>query len=465
MSFDSDLKPELLAAVRERVGRNLPSAVGLLGDLVKIQSVAWPSFDPRELEISAERVARELSALGLFDFVEVRRSPRPDGTSGAPAVVARRAGDPAAPHVLLYAHHDVQPPGNADDWQTPPFELTMIGERLFGRGSADDKSGIVTHLTALRVLAQESEVRLGLSVFIEGEEEVGSPSFKQFLRDNRADLAADLIIVADSGNIDTETASLTNSLRGLVSQVVTVRTLDHAVHSGMYSGPVPDAMLAMTRLLASLHTESGDVAVAGLVRDSGDAPAFPDELIRREAGVLQGTALIGSESPLELNWFGPAITVIGIDYPAVSVASNTMHPAVTAKISMRIAPSEKPERALELLRAHLRAHAPFGSAIEFGEVELGSGYLAKNGWAQRAAASALELAWGKPQQPIGIGGSIPFIAELAVEFPDAEILVTGVEDGDSRAHAPNESQHLPTLRRAMEAEAILLLHGNSLKRN
>jgi cysteinylglycine-S-conjugate dipeptidase len=465
MSFDSDLNPELLGAVRERIGGEFAAAVGLLGELVKIRSIAWPSFDPRELEVSAQRVAAELTALELFDSVEIRRSLRPDGQPGAPAVVARRAGETDAPHVLLYAHHDVQPPGNPDDWNTAPFELTLSGERVFGRGASDDKAGIVTHLMALKVLAQESKIRLGISVFIEGEEEAGSPSFKQFLQDNRDDLAADLIVVADSGNIDTETASLTNSLRGLVSQVVTVRTLDHAVHSGMYSGPVPDAMLAMTRLLASLHTETGDVAVAGLRRDAGSTPNLPDSVIRSEAGVLAGTQLIGGRAPLEQNWFGPAITVIGIDYPAVSVASNTMHPAVTAKISMRIAPSEKPEHALRLLRQHLTQHVPFDAELEFGEVELGSGYLAKNGWAQRAAASALELAWGKPQQPIGIGGSIPFIAELADEFPAAEILVTGVEDGDSRAHAPNESQHLPTLRRAMEAEAMLLLHGNSLKRN
>lgn len=465
MSFDSDLNPELLSAVRERVGAEFASAVGLLGDLVKIQSIAWPSFDPEQLEVSAQRVADELKALKLFDFVEIRRSLRPDGEAGAPAILARRAGDPSAPHVLLYAHHDVQPPGNPDDWRTPAFELTLLGDRVFGRGAADDKSGIVTHLTALKVLALKPQIRLGISVFIEGEEEAGSPSFGQFLQDNRDDLAADLIIVADSGNIDTETASLTNSLRGLVSQVITVRTLDHAVHSGMFSGPVPDAMLAMTKLLASLHTDSGDVAVAGLKRDSGETPAIPDALVRREAGVLSSTELIGDLAPLEQNWFGPAITVVGIDYPGVSVASNTMHPAVTAKISMRIAPSEQPEHALELLRTHLVENVPFGAQLEFGEVELGRGYLAKNGWAQRAAASALELAWGKPQQPIGIGGSIPFIAELANEFPSAEILVTGVEDGDSRAHAPNESQHLPTLRRAMEAESMLLIHGNSLHRN
>jgi cysteinylglycine-S-conjugate dipeptidase len=464
MSFDSELNPELLSAVRERVGLEFPAAVGLLGDLVKIPSIAWPSFDPEQLEVSARAVAAAFEKLNFFDFVEIRRSLRPDGHPGAPAVVARRAGAPDAPHVLLYAHHDVQPPGDADHWKTPAFEMTLVGDRLYGRGAADDKSGIVTHLTALKLLADQPDLRLGVSVFIEGEEEAGSPSFKQFLSDNRAELAADLIIVADSGNIDTETASLTNSLRGLVSQVFTVKTLDHAVHSGMYSGPVPDAMLAMIRLLASLHTDSGDVAVAGLAQDQGPTPALPESVIRAEAGVLDGTEFIGSRAPLEQNWFGPAITVIGIDYPSVSVASNTMHPAVSAKVSMRVAPSENPERALEMLRSHLVANTPFGAQLEFGEVELGSGYLAKNGWAQRAAASALELAWGKPQQPIGIGGSIPFIADLAREFPGAEILVTGVEDGDSRAHAPNESQHLPTLRRAMEAESMLLIHGNSLHR-
>ena len=465
MGFDSELQADLLTGVRSAVAERFPAAIAKLAELVRIPGIAWESFDAQQLELSATAVQQSLLELGLFDFVDIRRSKTPSGALGAPAVLARRAGAPDAPHVLLYAHHDVQPPGNSADWTTEPFELTLVGDRLYGRGASDDKAGIVTHLTALAVLAELAELRIGLTVFIEGEEEAGSPSFQQFLQDNRDDLAADLIIVADSGNIDTQTASLTTGLRGLVSQVVTVRTLDHAVHSGMFSGPVPDAMMAMIRLLAQLHNDRGDLAVSGLSSIDNPVPAYPEAQFRAEAGVLPGVELIGSRDFLSQNWFTPSITVIGIDYPAVAVSSNTMHPSVSAKVSMRIAPGENPERALELLRDHLRATVPFGAELEFGETELGSGYLAKSGWAERAASKALELAWGKPQQPIAIGGSIPFIATLAAVFPQAEILVTGVEDPDSRAHSPNESQHIETLRRAIEAESMLLLHGNALTRD
>jgi len=220
---------------------------------VKIPGIAWPSFDPGELQRSAEGVKSEFEQLGFFDFVEIRSAPRTDGTQGAPAVLARRAGSSDAPHVLLYAHHDVQPPGDRELWKTEPFEATQVGERLFGRGASDDKAGIITHIFALKALAELSEdLRLGVTVFIEGEEEAGSESFLNFLKENQRDLEADLIIVADSGNWSTEVPSLTASLRGVVSQTFTVKTLDHALHSGMYGGPLPDAMTAMIKLLATL---------------------------------------------------------------------------------------------------------------------------------------------------------------------------------------------------------------------
>ncbi|MFM1784671.1 MAG: hypothetical protein RLZZ579_948, partial [Actinomycetota bacterium] len=242
MSFpEIELDGSLVPRVKELVAVKFPKQVGVLSELVKIPGIAWASFDPANLEKSAEMVADELRKLDFFDWIEIRRASKPDGTQGAPAVLARRAGAVDAPHVLLYAHHDVQPPGKAEDWDSEPFTATLKGDRLFARGVSDDKSGIVTHLTALEVLKEITEnLRLGVTVFMEGEEEAGSPSFDNFLQSNRKDLEADLIVVADSGNWDTKTPALTTTLRGLVSVVVKVSTLDHAVHSGMFGGPVPD---------------------------------------------------------------------------------------------------------------------------------------------------------------------------------------------------------------------------------
>ncbi|MEY4713873.1 MAG: hypothetical protein RIQ37_203 [Actinomycetota bacterium] len=467
MSFpEIDLDNSLVPRVKELVAAKFPKQVGVLSELVKVPGIAWASFDPANLEKSAEMVASELGKLEFFDWIEIRRASKPDGTQGAPAVIARRGGVEDAPHVLLYAHHDVQPPGKVEDWDSEPFTATLKGDRLFARGVSDDKSGIVTHLTALEVLKELSkDLRLGVTVFIEGEEEAGSPSFDNFLEANRKDLEADLIVVADSGNWDTSTPALTTTLRGLVSVVVKVSTLDHAVHSGMFGGPVPDAMTAMIRLLASLHTESGDVAVAGLGSSAVADLPYTESQLRQDSGLLSDVQRIGSKGILQQNWGEPAITVIGIDNPAVDVSSNTLQPSVRAKISMRISPAESPEAGLDALKKHLRDHVPFGAKLEFGDVELGPGYQAISGWASRVSKQTMAAAWEKEPVEYGVGGSIPFISKFAELFPKAQILVTGVEEPDSRAHSPNESQHLPTLRHAMEAEALLLLHGNSLRRN
>lgn len=461
LSAEFQLNQSLLKAAQEFASDNFPRAISLLGDLVKIPSVAWPSFDPNNLGISAQVVRDSLAALEIFDFVDIRHSSRPDGTPGAPAVIARREGASGAPHVLLYAHHDVQPPGDAALWNTEPFVATLSGERLFGRGVSDDKSGIITHVFALQALRDlSSQLKLGLTVFIEGEEEAGSPSFKQFLEDNKKDLAADLIIVADSGNWSVDTAALTASLRGMISQTFTVRTLDHAVHSGLYGGPLPDAMTAMLKTLGSLWDDDGNVRITGLASEEMPGPEIPLAQLAEESGMLPGTTAMGTAEIRQQLWGEPAATVIGIDAPAVDVSSNTAQPKVRARVSVRIAPSQDPAEALQALQAHLKSHAPFGALIEFGESEAGPGYRAKDGSFAILMHEILNQTWPGGSVNMGIGASIPFISDFAAAFPKAEILVTGVEDPDSRAHSPNESQHLPTLRRAISAEAALLLHGN-----
>jgi acetylornithine deacetylase/succinyl-diaminopimelate desuccinylase-like protein len=452
---------------KEKVAARFPTAIATLGNLVRIPGIAWDAFPADNLEQSAEAVAELFRSTGVFELVEIRRA-EANGKVGAPAVVARRAARNGRPQVLLYAHHDVQPPGDASIWQTPEFQPTLIDGRIYGRGAADDKAGIVTHLTAIQTLVEMvgENFEVGISIFIEGEEEAGSPTFRNFLDANRDILEADVIVVADSANWTTTIPALTTTLRGLVSQVVEVQTLDHAVHSGMFGGAVPDAMTATIKLLSTLHDEHGDVAVAGLHSTKASDLDYSEDQLRTDSGLLDGVSTIGTGTILDRMWTKPSITVIGIDGMSVAMSSNTLLPSVKSKISMRIAPGQEPEKALELLRAHLLENAPFGAQVSFGEIELGKPFeVQSGGWAKQLANNSLSAAFGNDSVDIGIGGSIPFIADLLEVFPAAQILVTGVEDPDSRAHSPNESIHLDTLRGAMIAESLFLIKGNDLRVN
>ncbi|MGC2942110.1 MULTISPECIES: dipeptidase [unclassified Brevibacterium] len=424
-----------------------------LSDLVAIPSVAWPSFDAANVTASAEAVAGLARDLGLD--VDILSADQTDGTPGYPAVVASVPAPADAPTVLLYAHHDVQPPGREEDWDTEPFVATRKGDRLFGRGAADDKAGIMVHLTALRLLADRLGV--GVTLFFEGEEEAGSPSFRNFLETYRDRLRADVIVVADSGNWAAGTPALTTSLRGMCAVEFEVSTLDHAVHSGMYGGVAPDAMLAMTKLLATLHDETGSVAVTGLHADTESDIDYDEETLRTDSGVLPDTELIGTGTLASRLWTQPSITVIGLDIPDVAVSSNTLQSSLRAKLSIRLAPGDTPASAIAAVEEHLRAHLPFGAQLSIGETEGGSPWQAEEADpVVRAARQALTDAWGTESVTMGIGGSIPFIADLLEIFPGASILVTGVEDPDARAHSPNESLYLPDFRAAIVAEALLL---------
>ena len=425
-----------------------------LEDLVRIPSISNADFDQAHVHASAEAVEALLRGVGFAD-VRILSVPRPDGRPGAPAVVARRAGPAGAPTVVLYAHHDVQPTGADAEWSSPPFVPTERDGRLYGRGAADDKAGIVAHLGALRVLGDELAV--GVTVFVEGEEEVGSPSFTQFLHTYRDDLAGDVFVVADSSNWRVGVAGLTTSLRGLVDLDVEVAVLDHAIHSGMYGGAILDAPTLLARLIATLHDDAGDVAVAGLVHAPDPSVDYDEAEFRADAGLLDGVQLAGTGPLTSRLWTKPALSVIGFDAPSVARASNTLTPRATAKLSLRIAPGQVPADALAALRTHLETHAPFGARVTVTDGDLGRPFQAPvDSAAMRTARWAFAEAWGTPSVDIGLGGSIPFIADLLEVYPDAAILVTGVEDPDSRAHGADESVHLGELERVVLAEALLL---------
>jgi len=449
----------LLAQLRDVVQGGMPLAIADLGNLVRIPSVSWDGFDAARVFDSANAVKALLEGTGAFDSVQIARAAIDDERLGQPAVLATRAAKNGRPTILLYAHHDVQPPGNEADWESKPFEPTVRGDRLYGRGAADDKAGVMAHVAAIRAFVETvgADFDLGLVAFIEGEEEFGSRSFANFIAKHRDQLAADVIVVADSDNWDTLTPALTVALRGNVTFKLKISTLDHASHSGMFGGAAPDAMLAAIRLLATLHGSDGSVAVAGLTSREAATPEYDEHKLAEEAAFLDGVTAIGHGPVLSRMWDQPAITITGIDAPTVINASNTLVPSVTVKVSARIAPGQTAADAYLALEKHLHAHAPFGAHLEITDIDRGNPFLVDtSGWAVAEAKDAMHQAWGTAPLETGIGGSIPFISDLVEVFPDAQILITGVEDPDSRAHSPNESLHLGVFQRAILTEAVLL---------
>jgi acetylornithine deacetylase/succinyl-diaminopimelate desuccinylase-like protein len=448
------MSPTTSDDIRTTVAGLLPALRGDLEDLVRIESVSADPARAGEVRRSAEAVAELFRAEG-FASVDIVSA-----EGGAPAVIAHKPGPAGAPTVLLYAHHDVQPENDHADWDSPPFEPTErdspSGRRLFARGAADDKAGIAAHLGALRVFGDDLPV--SVTMFVEGEEEIGSETLPALLAQHREALRADVIVIADSANWDIGEPALTTSLRGLVRVDVEVRTLTHAVHSGMWGGLVPDALISLSRLIASLHDDAGDVAVEGLHAGPAADVTYPEDRLRAESGAHPDVEWIGTGSVVERLWTKPALSITGLDAPRVDGASNTLVPAARARISMRIAPGDTTANAEAALRRHLEAHVPWGAQLSVTTVDTGEATrIDATGPAYDAARAAFAEAWdGTEPVDMGVGGSIPFIAEFLEAFPEASVLVTGVEDPDTRAHGANEGLHLEEFEKVVLAEAFLL---------
>ena len=442
----SDLRRRLPAAVTAA----LPAARDDLERLVRIPSIWADPAHAADTRRSAEAVAALARDAGGRDV-------RILAAGGGPAVVAHWSAPPGAPTVLLYAHHDVQPTGGDDLWTSPPFEPTERDGRLYGRGAADDKAGVMTHLAVLRAYAGRPPV--GVTLFVEGEEESGSPTLTALLDEHREALTCDVIVIADSANPAVDVPGLTTSLRGLVDLTVEVAMLERPAHSGVFGGPVGDALTALCRTLASLHDERGDVAVSGLVQGRSDVPPDPDEsTYRSDAGLLPGVTLIGTGSIAERSYQKPAVAVLGIDAPRTDEVANVLLPRARAVVSLRLAPGDDVAKAQRALTEHLEAHVPWGAQVT---VTLGAGVaepvsLDTAGAAYDAARRAYAEAFGSAVVESGLGGSIPFIAEFARTFPGAAVLVTGVGDPASRWHGIDESVHLEMFGRGVLAEALLL---------
>lgn len=436
------------AALTARVEDELPGVLADLERLVAIPSISSDPAHAADVRASAEAVAALLREAGCPDVRLVE-------AGGAPAVIGRYPAPEGAPTVCLYAHHDVQPTGDPAGWTSDPFTVSRRGERLYGRGVVDDKAGIAVHLAALRAFGGRPPV--GLTVFVEGEEEMGSPTLHALLEQHHELLAADVFVIADSGNWEVGVPAFTTTLRGLADCEVTVRTLDHALHSGQYGGVAPDALTALCRLVATLHDERGNVAIEGLVGRPGPDLEYPAERLAAESGILPGVDYLGEGTVTERLWTRPAVSVIGIDATPVDGASNTLAASARAKISLRLAPGQDPRAAMDALVTHLQSHAPWNARVEVTPGELGApGEVPLEGPYAEAAIVAFTSAWGREPVIVGQGGSIPMVAAFQQLFPAATVLVTALADPDSRMHGLDESLHLADFRRACLAETLLL---------
>ncbi|AQP43739.1 dipeptidase [Tessaracoccus flavus] len=435
-------------SVTESVNAVLPSVIADLKRLIAIPSVSSLPEHHDDVLAAADTVADLLRGVGC---PEVRLL---DG-GGKPAVYGHFPAPEGAPTVLLYAHYDVQPTGDAAGWTTDAFSPMEREGRLYARGSADDKGGIAVHLAALR--AFDGKPPVGVKVFIEGEEEIGSPSMKDLLDAHPEETSADLFIIADSMNWQVGQPALTTTLRGLIDAVVTVSTLESGVHSGQYGGLVPDAVTALCRLLSTLHDEEGNVAIKGLVQDPDPEVDYDHDALRAEAGVLDGVELFGDGKASARMWTRPAVSIVGIDTTSIKDASNTLIPSARAKVSVRIAPSQDPVAAEAALREHLTANAPWGARVEIDPERGGSGTrIDLSDPRARVAVEALEEAFGVAPVEMGVGGSIPIANEFAERNPGSLVLLTAVVDPTSRMHGLNESLDMGDFAKAALAETILL---------
>ncbi len=407
------------------------NTVEILSELVAIESISSDQYHQEDVMKSAQYVEKLFLELGLETKIATSGNSRP-------AVLAQTAIDPKKKTVLLYAHHDVQPVGDIDKWKTEPFTPEIIDGRLYGRGSGDNKAGVVTHYEVVKAL--KDNLPVNIKVFIEGEEEIGSPCMAEFLDEYQDDLEADVIIIADSGNIKIGTPTVTTSLRGLVDGVIIVEQPMRAVHSGLGGGVVPDAFMVLSKIIASFHNEKGELQIEGLTPSDMEVLELEEKDIKEIFG-SNDINLFELDSISKRLWLEPALSILAIDAPSTDEAVNLLIPNAKAKVSLRLPPTEDPEHAMKMLEEHIMKNIPWGAKVSFEPEAMGSGIVADpNKEFTKILVKNFEEVWENNAAYMGVGGSIPFANDFVEKFPNAELVLVGAGDEEmGNAHAPNES--------------------------
>lgn len=428
----------------------MPDVLEHLEALVRIPSVAFPGFDPEPVH----RMGR--AVVEMFEQAGAEGVRLLDVPGGYPCVYADLPGPEGSPTVLLYAHYDVQPAPESQGWTSSPFEPTRKADgRIYGRGAADDTSGLVANYATLRLLGPDRPCRVIL--LSEGEEETIS-HLEAFVEANPELFRCDAAVIADIGGQEVGRPGLTTALRGDVACTVTVRTLANPVHSGMFGGAAPDAMTAMIRILDTLHDENGDTVIPGVDSGSWDGAAMDEPVYREGSAILPGVDFLGTGSLADRIWMKPSVTVLGMDLPNTAEASNVLLPSVTANLSMRIVPGSDGDAQLEALMDHLRSQRPWNCVVEVEKVKVGHAFRVDESHpAIRAAMDAMRQAYGRDVESIGSGASIPLVASLKKVAPDAAILLWGAEDTkQSRIHASDESVDPAEIERMIVTQTLFV---------
>ena len=436
--------------VSQRAAAVMPELMEVLERLVAIPSVAFPGYPTEPVTEMGHECVR------LFREAGCTEAQLMGVQSGYPPVYGVLDGPPGSPVVLLYAHYDVQPAPLEQGWTSDPWTLVLKEDgRYYGRGAADDKGGLVVHLGTLKVLAGDPPCTLIL--VLEGMEETES-NLEAFVLSHPELFQCDLAVICDMGNVRVGEPVLTTTLRGDVACTVTVRTLEHPLHSGVFGGAAPDAMMAMARLVSSLQDDAGTVAVDGVTATLWQGSQLSETEFHAMADVLDGVGLVGRGTIADRLWAQPSISVIGLDMTTVQGSSNVLVPEVRAKISMRIVPGSDPDRELDALVRHLESHAPWGAQVTVERTKAAPPFMCStDGPGYAAARDALRAAYGLEPGEAGCGGSMPLMRALRKVAPRAEFILWGPADvAGSRIHASDESVDPAEIERMVHAQVLLI---------